>query len=121
MNIEIVAGRLRGYPCAECFRETRENENGYHLKVARVNVAVGGIKVGEKSVDEDLHRACGEALIARASAETQKLKSGDAKQMRVCAHCGLPARSSCATCGAVYHFDVASPGCANAHAVSCRA
>lgn len=120
MNIDIVAARLRGYPCAECFRATQANTNGYHLKVARVNVVVAGIKVGEKSVDEDLHRACGDALRDRINASHDRLASGDAKPtQRLCVHCGLPVRSTCATCGAAYHFDKSSPGCAAAHEIAC--
>lgn len=119
MNIDIVAGRLRGYDCAECFEPTTAGANGYHLKVARVKVVVAGMNVGEKSVDEDLHRECGDALRERINASHEKLKSGDVKT-RVCNHCQQPCRATCATCGQPYHFDAMATGCREAHLIQCK-
>lgn len=86
MNIDLPAGKLRGYACAECFRPTVSGADGYHLIVHKTSIPL-------LSVNEDLHRACGDAILARGIEARTKL---EAAGERICVHCSKPCVARCA-------------------------
>lgn len=106
MNIEILAGKSRGYACAECFQWTAKGSDGYHLIVHKTNVPF-------VSVNEDLHRACGDAVIARADSARDSMST-----VRLCVHCGKECIARCATkeCG---HPCCFRGTCIEKHAMAC--
>lgn len=107
MNIEIVAGKLRGYDCAECFSKTKLGDDGYHLRVAKTTIPL-------LKVNEDLHRACGDSVIARAI----DAKASIAATIRRCCHCAKPCAAVCSFCRAPSCF---RGPCIESHAATCKA